>query len=93
MRRKIKYRILFLSILIGNLSFSQNSLIEEDKIEKGYLLEEYQGIKEEVSEKINYVQVQSKQYQETYKEILEEYEALKMELLKDIEKVEGELKE
>ena len=93
MRKKVNIGVLLFSISIGNLTFAQELSSEEKKIEKGYLLEEYQGIKEELSEKISYVENQSKEYQEIYKDILLEYEELKKELLKDIEKVKGELKE
>ena len=90
MKIKIKAIVLALFILVGNLLFSQNNLDEEEKLEKIYLLEEYKNIKNELNEKILYVQGKVEFDEEFYREILLEYENLQNELLKDIKKVESE---
>lgn len=90
MKIKIKAIVLALFILVGNLLFSQNNLDEEEKLEKIYLLEEYNNIKSELNEKILYVQGKVEFDEEFYREILLEYENLQNELLKDIKKVESE---
>ncbi|MGL4510612.1 hypothetical protein [Cetobacterium sp.] len=93
MGTKIKCILLCSFFLLGSLTFGQETSKEENKIEKGYLLEEYEAIREELNHKIDYIQEKSQEYQEVYKDILIEYESLKQELLKDVEKVKGELKE
>lgn len=90
MKIKIKAIVLALFILVGNLLFSQKNLDEEEKLEKIYLLEEYNNIRSELNEKILYVQGKVEFDKEFYREILLEYENLQNELLKDIKKVESE---
>lgn len=85
-KKKIKYFILILIIFGGNTTFSQGSFEASEKEEKIYLLEEYKDIKDELEEKILYVQNRLKDNEELYGDILLEYEELRKELLADMKK-------
>ena len=85
-----KVNIMF--FIIANIAFSQSIFFDDEKIEKKYLLEEYEAIREEIQEKIIYIRKKPKQDTEIYRDILLKYEELEKELLKDIDKVKGEFK-
>ena len=85
-------KIFFISILLfSTLIYGQNT-IEEEQENKIYQLEEYEEIRSEIEEKIEYVEILKGTGSNIHDEILLEYKELREELDRDIGILKMEIK-